>query len=202
MVQMGAAVQFWPKWESAGNGKFQLPRSAQNWALFRCLIFSGTKLVATTLTIVARALVPFKLFAMHKNSHIVHLCGLSSQCIFLWLFRWSGCIVLYSHWLQLGSFCPVCFVICLLKLEASFQEWLHCDQVGVITELRNQKFHPKPIPRIFFATKYFREQYWDFFETKRFRDRYWDVSLRQNFLDQYWDFFEAKSFGTDSETFF
>jgi len=38
MVQMGASVQFWLNWESAGN---------------------GTKLIAMTLTIVARALVPF-----------------------------------------------------------------------------------------------------------------------------------------------
>ena len=61
MVQTGTAVQFWPNWESSGNGKFNIQD------LHRIeLIFSGTKLIAMTLTIVARALVPFAKSAKAK----------------------------------------------------------------------------------------------------------------------------------------
>ena len=60
--------------------------------------------------------------------------------------------------------------------------------IMICTEWRDQKMSSRPIPRLFFETKYFRDRYQDFFprpdvfdtdtetffETKCFRDWYWD----------------------------
>ena len=58
---------------------------------------------------------------VHEYSHIWHLCGFSPECDFLCLSSVPASVVLYSHWLQLYSFSPVCCLIWVLRLEA----WLH-----------------------------------------------------------------------------
>ena len=39
---------------------------------------------------------------------------------------WPECVVLYSHWLHWCSLSPVCFLICVLRLEATLHEKLQC----------------------------------------------------------------------------
>ena len=60
-------------------------------------------------------------------------------------------------------------------------------ETDIETFFRDQIFS-RPIPRLFFYTKYFRDR--DFFRDQNFRDRYRDFFLRPNIFE------------TDTETFF
>ena len=100
-----------------------------------------------------------------------------------WVFFVCVCILYLCFWIV--SFC-VCMFLSIMS-----------------TEWRDQKFHPRPIPRIFlrpnisetntetfFKTKYFWDRYRNFFETKYFQDRYRDFFLDQIFWDRHWVFFK------------
>ena len=81
---------------------------------------------------------------------------------------------------------------------------------GLTTEWRDQKFHPRPIPRLFLRLNIFETDTETFsrpiprlvFETKWFRDRYWHFFSRHNFSRPIPILFSTNFFKTETETYF
>ena len=143
-----------------------------------------------------------------RDSHFRLISGLTSV--------WLPCVVgsqphLFLTSAMLSMTNKICLLVLAVLLEHSgsihtnvFLLWCTCTDIAlkrqnwwgkaslICTEWRDQKFHRRPIPRLFFETKYFWDRYRDFFlrpnvfetDTETF---FWDQMFSRPIPRLFWD---------------